>query len=123
MERLGERVEKIEKKSPWDGQLNNTVRNPNFRRNQNQNTGKTGPDQNIRPPFQENYVEGSTSKEPTEDVQINNFTKRENEPEIFLTQEDQEAHILKKFQTQSGNHLTLRKVMIQPFTKFTRNII
>ena len=97
MERLGDRVETIEKKSPWDGQPGNTGRNPNFRRNQNQNTGKTGPDQNIRPPFQENYVEGSTSEEPTEDVQINNVIEGENEPEIFLTQDDQEAHILKQF--------------------------
>ena len=51
MERLGDRVETIEKKSPWDGQPKNTMRNPNFRRNLNQNTGKIGPDQNIRPPF------------------------------------------------------------------------
>ena len=100
MERLGDRVETIEKnKAPWDGQPSNTVRNPNFRRNQNQNIGKTGPDQNIRPPFQENYVEGSTSEEPTDDVQINNFTEDENELEIFLTQDDQEAHIIKQFQT------------------------
>ena len=57
MDRLGDRVETIERKSPWDGQPSNTGRNPNFRKNQNPNTGKTGPDQNIRPPFQENYVE------------------------------------------------------------------
>ena len=61
MERLGDRVETIERKSTSD----NIVRNPNFRRNQNQNIGKNVPDQNIRPPFQENFVEGSTSKEPT----------------------------------------------------------
>lgn len=51
MDRLGDRVETIERKSPWDGQPGNTGRNPNFRKNQNPNTGKTGPDQNIRPPF------------------------------------------------------------------------
>ena len=118
MERLGDRVEKIERKSPWDGQPSNTGRNPNFRKNQNQNTGKIGPDQNIRPPFQENYVEASTFDEPIEDAQINTLTGRKNEPEIFLTQDDQEAHILKQFQTHSG-----RKDMIQPFMKFTTNII
>ena len=51
MDRLGDRVEIIERKSPWDGQPSNTGRNPNFKKNQNQNTGKTGVDQNIRPPF------------------------------------------------------------------------
>jgi len=35
MDRLGYRVETIEKKSPWDGQPSNTRRNPNFRKNQN----------------------------------------------------------------------------------------
>jgi len=51
MDRLGDRVETIETKSPWDGQPSNTRRNPNFRKNQNQNTRKTGPIENIRPPF------------------------------------------------------------------------
>ena len=70
MERLGDRVETIERKSSTDNQ--NVARNPNFRRNLNQNSGKNVPDQNIRPPFQEKFVEGSTSEEPTEDVEINN---------------------------------------------------
>ena len=77
MEILGDRVDTIERKSSGDGQ--NAVRNPNFKRNQNQNTGKNGPDQNIRPPFQENFVEGSSSEEPTEDVEINNLTEHKNE--------------------------------------------
>ncbi len=51
MDRLGDRVETIERKSPWDGQPSNTGRNTNFRENQNPNTGKTELDQNIRPPF------------------------------------------------------------------------
>ena len=68
MDRLGDRVETIERKSPWDGQWTNTGRNPNLRKNQNQNTGKTGPDQNLRSPFQENYVEASTSNESIEDT-------------------------------------------------------
>lgn len=59
----------------------------------------TGPDQNIRPPFQENYAEASTSSEPTEDTQIN-LMGLNSEQQIFLTQEDQEVHILNKFQIQ-----------------------
>ena len=90
MDRLGDRVETIDRKSPWDGQPNNTVRNPNFKKNQNHITGKTGPYQNIGPPFQENYVEASTSEEPTEDTQIN-LMGFKNEQQVFLTQEDQEA--------------------------------
>jgi len=65
MGRLSDRVETIERKSSWEGQLSNTGRNPNFRKNQNPNTGKIGLDQNIRPPFQENYAEASTANEPT----------------------------------------------------------
>ena len=68
MERLGDRVETIERKSSWDGQPSNAGRNPNFRKNQNPNIAKAGTDQNIRPPFQENYAEASTSSEPTEDT-------------------------------------------------------
>ena len=71
MDKLGDRVETIERKSPWDGQPSNAGRNPNFRKNQNLNTGKTAPDQNIRPPFQENYAQASTSDEPLENTQIN----------------------------------------------------
>ena len=77
MERLGDRVETIERKTPWDGKPSNTGRNPNFRKNQN--TGKSPLEQNIRPPFQENYVEASSSDEPPEDTQINNVTERKNE--------------------------------------------
>ena len=66
----------------------------NFRKNQNQNTGKNGPNQNIRPPFQENYAEASHSKGPEEDTQIN-LMGLDDEGEVFLSQDDQEAHILK----------------------------
>jgi len=98
MDRLGDRVETIKRKSPCDGQPSNIGRNQNFKKNQNPNAGKTGPNQNIRPPFQENYVEASTSDEPAEDTQIN-LMGLNKEQQVFLTQEDQEAHILKQFQT------------------------
>jgi len=41
---LGDRVETIEIKLSWEGQQSNTVRNPNFRKNQNPNVGRAGPD-------------------------------------------------------------------------------
>ena len=108
MDRLGDRVETIERKSPWDGQPSNIGRNPNFRKDQNSNTRKAGPDQNIRTPFQENYAEASTSGEPTEDTQIN-LMGLNSEQQIFLTQEDQEAHTLNQFKTQSGESFDFRE--------------
>lgn len=44
MDRLGDRVETIERKSSWEGQSNN-IRNTNFRKNQNPNVGRNDPDQ------------------------------------------------------------------------------
>jgi len=43
MHRLGDRVENVERKSSWDGQQSNTIRNPNFRKNQNPNIGRASP--------------------------------------------------------------------------------
>ena len=108
MDRLGDRVEIIERKSSWEGQPSNTGRNPNFRKNHNPNTGKVGPDQNIRPPFHENYVEASTFSEPTEDSHIN-LMGLNSERQIFLTQDDQEAHTFNQFQTKSGQSFAFRE--------------
>jgi len=41
-----------------------STRHQHFRKNQNPNVGRTDPDQHVRPPFQENYAEASTSSEP-----------------------------------------------------------
>jgi len=71
------------------------VINPNFRKNRNQNTGKNGPDQNIRPPFQENYVETSHSNGPKQDTQIN-LMGLDDEKIVFLTQDEQELHMLQQ---------------------------
>jgi len=98
MDRLGDRVETIERKSSWEGQQCNSARNPNFRKNQNPNVGRVGPDKNIRPPFQENYAEASTSSEPTEDPHIN-LMGLNSEQQIFLTEED--LHDINQFQTKS----------------------
>jgi len=108
MDRLGDRVETIERKSSWEGQPSNTTRNPSFRKNQNPNTRKAGPDQNFRPPFQENYVEDSTSSEPTEDTQIN-LMGLSSEQKIFLTQDDQEAHNFNQFQTKSSESFDFKE--------------
>ena len=101
-------METIERKSSWEGQAGNTTRNPNFRRNPNLNSGKTGPDQNIRPPFQENNVEASTSNKPIEDIQIN-LMGSNTEQQIFLTQDDQETHDFNPFQTKSGELFDFRE--------------
>jgi len=71
LQRLAERVENVERKASWEGQQSSTIRNPNFRKNQNPNVGRADPDQHIRPPFQQNFAEASTSGEPTEDPHIN----------------------------------------------------
>lgn len=72
------------------------------------NPGNIDPDQNVRPPFQENYAKGSNSEEPEEDTQIN-LMGLNNEGEVFLTHDDQEAHILKQFQTLSGESFDFRE--------------
>ena len=107
MDRLGDRVETIERKSSWEGQPS-AARNPNFKKNQNPNVGRAGPDQNIRPPFQENYAEGSTSSEPIEDPHIN-LMGLDSEHQVFLTQEDQEAYNCNQFQTKSGESFDFRE--------------
>jgi len=108
MDRLGDRVDTIERKSSWEGQTSNTTMNPNFRKNQNPTTGRDGPDQNIRPPFQENYLEASTSSELTEDPHIN-LMGLDSEQQIFLTQDDQEVHNINQFQTKSGESFDFRE--------------
>jgi len=105
MEKLGDRVETIERKSSWEGQQSNTARSPNFRENQNLNVGRASPNQNIKPPFQENYAEASTSSEPTKDPHTN-LMGLNSEQQIFLTQEEQNDHDINQFRTKSGNHLT-----------------
>jgi len=51
VEKLINMIENIDRKPQWDNQQAPRVRNQNFRKNLNQNTGKNGIDQNIRPPF------------------------------------------------------------------------
>ena len=108
MKRLGDRVESVERKSSWEAPQNNPPRNPNFRRTQNLGIGKTSVDQDIRPPFQENYAETSTSIEPNEDPEIN-LMGLDGESQVFLTQEDHEDDEIKLFQTKSGESFDFKQ--------------
>ena len=96
MHRLADRVESVERKSSWEGQQPNTIRNPNFRKNQNPNVRRASPDHDIRPPFQENYTEASTSSEPIEDIHIN-LMGLKNDQQVFLSKEDQTTMMLINF--------------------------
>jgi len=105
---LGDRVKSVERKTSWDGQKNNAIRNPNFRKNQNPNVGRASPDHEIRPPFQDNYAEASTSSEPIEDSHIN-LMGLKNEQHVFLTKEDQDYHDVNQFQTKSGESFDFKE--------------
>ena len=87
MEKMMDRLESMERKPQWDNQQQGPqIRNPNFRKNTN--TGKSresAPDQQIRPPFQENYDESSHQNEDDEDTQIN-LVGINDDNTIFLTQ-------------------------------------
>ena len=108
MKRLGDRVESVERKSSWEAPQNNPIRNPNFRRNQNPNVGKAGSDPDIRPPFQENYTEASTSNEQTDDTHIN-LMGLNDEQHVFLSQEDHKDDDIQQFQTRSGESFDFKQ--------------
>jgi hypothetical protein len=108
MKRLGERVESVERKSSWEAPQNNPPRNPNFRRVQNPNIGKTNADQDIRPPFQENYAETSSANQLNEDPEIN-LIGLDGKSHVFLTQEDHEEDESNTFQTKSGESFDFKQ--------------
>ena len=108
MHRLGDKVDSVERKSSWEGQQSNTIRNPNFRKNQNPNVGRATPDHDSRPPFRENYIEASTSSEPTEETHMN-LLELKDELQIFLTQEDQDDLQINQFQTKSGESFDFKQ--------------
>jgi hypothetical protein len=108
MKRLGDRVESVERKSSWEAPPNNPNRNPNFRRNQNLSGSKVNNDPEIRPPFQENYAETSTSEEQAEDTHIH-LMGLDNKHQVFLSQEDQDEEDSKQFQTNSGESFDFKQ--------------
>ena len=75
---------------------------------QNTNAGRSSPDHDIRPPFQDNYVEASTSSKPVEDTHINSFDLK-NGYQAFQTQEDQHEHDFNQFQTKSGESFDFKQ--------------
>jgi hypothetical protein len=102
MELMLERMTVSYRNPPRDNTPAPQVRNPNFRRNPLQirqrdprdQREQRGPDQQIRPPLKENYVdeEGEVIEE-LEDTHINLMGIHDNEA-IFLTQEEQELFLL-----------------------------
>ena len=106
--RLGDRVDNVERKTSWEGQQPNAIRNPNFRKTQNTNVGRASPDHDIRPPFQENYAEASTSTEPTDGTHMN-LIDSENEQQIFLMEEDRPYPDAKQFHTKSGESFDFKQ--------------
>ena len=58
LERAGDRLENMDRKTSWDNQPQ--IKNLNLRKKNNTRKAKeAAPDQNIRPPFQENCAESS----------------------------------------------------------------
>jgi hypothetical protein len=102
MERMMERLTVSERNPPRENPPAPQIWNPNFRRNPPQirqrdprdQREQRGPDQQIRPPLQENYAdEGDEVIEELEDTHINLMGIHDNEA-IFLTQEEQELFLL-----------------------------
>ena len=83
--------EKISEKTPLrDNQPNppNRNRNQNFRREQPQNKPRET-DQQVRPPFNENYVdEDERDAKPIDESHLN-LISSDNESEVYLTKEEQ----------------------------------
>ena len=100
LERVVERLDNIDRKPQWDNQP--PIRNPNFRKNNNFGKAKEAtPNQNIRPPFQEKYVESSQNNDKYED-NINLIMGTDENNTIFLTQEDQELFELQQLKVESS---------------------
>jgi hypothetical protein len=98
MERMMERLTITDRNPPTENQPATQIKNPNFRRNPPQirqrdsrdQREKRGPDQQIRPPLQENYVDdGEEVIEELGDTHIN-LMGVHNDDSIFLTQEEHE---------------------------------
>ena len=97
-----ERLTIADRNPPKENQVAPQIRNPNFRRNPTQirqrdprdQREQRGPDQQIRPPLQENYVdEGEDIIRELDDTHINLMGIHDDES-IFLTQEEQELFLL-----------------------------
>jgi hypothetical protein len=104
MEKMMERLTITDRNPPRENQAAPQIRNPNFRRNPPQirqrdprdQREQRGPDQQIRPPLQENYVDdGEEVIEEFDDTHINLMGDHDHDHEsIFLTQEEHEIFLL-----------------------------
>ncbi len=107
LERIMDRLENMERKKQWENWKPPLIRNPNFRKNPN--VGKNGtPDQQIRTPFQENYVEDSQNQEGEDDTQID-LLETKDEDTVFLTQEEHELYMLQQLQLESGESFDFKQ--------------
>jgi hypothetical protein len=102
MERMMERLTITDRNPPRENQAAPQIQNPNFRRNPPQirqrdprdQREQRGPDQQIRPPLQENYAdEGEEIIKELDDTHINLMGVHDDES-IFLTQEEHELFLL-----------------------------
>jgi hypothetical protein len=104
MEKMMERLTITDRNPPRENQAAPQIRNLNFRRNPPQirqrdprdQREQWGPDQQIRPPLQENYVDdGEEVIEEFDDAHINLMGDHDHDHEsIFLTQEEHEIFLL-----------------------------
>ena len=81
---------------------------PKFQKESKPKCRRASPNHDIRPPFQENYIEASTPSEPTEETHMN-LINLKGEQQIFLTQEDQDDHEINQFQTKSGESFDFKQ--------------
>lgn len=106
VERIMDILENMERKIQWENQQPPPIRNPSFRKNPN-NGKNMIPNQQIRPPFQENYAQGSENHEGDDDTEIN-LLGIKNEDVIFLTQEEHELYMLQQLQSEFGESFDLK---------------
>jgi hypothetical protein len=101
-----ERLTITDRNPPRENQAAPQIKNPNFRRNPPQirqryprdQQEQRGPNQQIKPPLQENYVDdGEEFIEEFDDAHINLMGDHDHDHEsIFLTQEEHEIFLLSK---------------------------
>ena len=107
LDRVVDRLENMEIKPNWENQPQ--IRNPNFRKNNNPGKAKeAAPDQNIIPPFQQNYAESSQNQHDDEE-DINIVMGGDDNETIFLTQEDLEVVKLQQISLDSNESFDFKQ--------------
>ena len=91
-----DRISKTDRAPPRENQPTPQIRNPNFRRNppQIKQREQKGPNQQVRPPFRENYTDDEGEiVEDMNDTQINLMGVNDNDSTL-LTQHEQVLFLL-----------------------------